>query len=57
MRIYGYDKIKQIDPTKTRSETYFKQISKTISFFTKSNRFTKGYQEAITWSFTDSRHQ
>jgi phenylalanyl-tRNA synthetase beta chain len=53
VRIYGYDKIKTIDPEKT-GLNLLNKISKTVSFFTKISCI-KGIFETITWSFTDSK--
>ena len=53
MRIYGYDKIKQIDPIKTRLKPTLKKSQKQFHFLQRAIA-SKGYQEAITWSFTDS---
>ena len=53
MRIYGYDKIKQIDPTKTRLKPTLNKSQKQFHFLQRAIA-SKGYQEAITWSFTDS---
>ena len=54
MRIYGYDKIKKIDPVKIRSKSTLNKTQKLFHFLQRSIA-TKGYQEAITWSFTDSK--
>jgi len=54
VRIYGYDKIKKIDPIKIRSKSTLNKIQKLFHFLQRSIA-TKGYKEAITWSFTDSK--
>jgi len=54
VRIYGYDKIKKVDPLKIRSKSTLNKIQKLFHFLQRSIA-TKGYQEAITWSFTDSK--
>ncbi len=54
VRINGYDKIKKIDPVKTRSKPTLTKDQKLFHFLQRSIA-TKGYLETITWSFTDSR--
>ena len=54
VRIYGYDKIKKIEPLKIRSKSTLNKIQKLFHFLKRSIA-TKGYKEAITWSFTDSK--
>ena len=54
VRIYGYHKIKKIDPVKIRSKSTLNKTQKLFHFLQRSIA-TKGYQEAITWSFTDSK--
>ena len=54
VRIYGYDKIKKIDPIKIRSKPTLNKSQKLFHFLQRAIA-TKGYQEAITWSFTDSK--
>ncbi len=54
VRIYGYDKIKKIDPVKIRSKPTLTKDQKLFHFLQRSIA-TKGYLETITWSFTDSR--
>ena len=54
VRIYGYDKIEKVDPIKTRSKPTLNKTQKLFHFLQRSIA-TKGYQEAITWSFTDSK--
>ena len=53
VRIYGYDKIKKIDPIKKRNKPTLNKSQKLFHFLQRSVA-SKGYQEAITWSFTDS---
>ena len=52
VRITGYDKIKIIDPTKERTKSTLTQSQKLFHFLQRSIA-SKGYYEAITWSFTD----
>ena len=54
MRIYGYDKIIKVDPVKTRYKPTLNKSQKLFHFLQRSVA-TKGYFEAITWSFTDSK--
>ncbi len=54
LRIYGYDKIKMVDPIKIRRKPTLSKSQKLFHFLQRSVA-TKGYQEAITWSFTDSK--
>ncbi len=54
VRIHGYDKIKMIDPERYRSKSTLNKTQKLFHFLQRSVA-TKGYQEAITWSFTDSK--
>jgi phenylalanyl-tRNA synthetase beta chain len=54
VRIYGYDKIEKVDPIKIRSKPTLNKTQKLFHFLQRSIA-TKGYQEAITWSFTDSK--
>ena len=54
VRIYGYNKIEKIDPVKTRSKPTLNKSQKLFHFLQRSIA-TKGYQEAITWSFADSK--
>ena len=53
IRIYGYGKIKKIDPVKTRDKSTLNETQKMFHFLQRSVA-SKGFQEAITWSFTDS---
>ncbi len=54
LRIYGYNKIKKIDPIKSRIKPTLNKSQKLFHFLQRSVA-SKGYQEAITWSFTDSK--
>ena len=54
VRIYGYDKIKKIDPVKTRSKPTLSRTQKLFHFLQRSVA-SKGFQETVTWSFTDSK--
>jgi Phenylalanyl-tRNA synthetase beta subunit len=54
VRIYGYDKIKKIDPVKIRVKPTLNKVQKLFHFLQRSVA-SKGYKEAITWSFTDSK--
>ena len=53
VRITGYDKIKIIDPVKERTKSTLTQQQKLFHFLQRAIA-SKGYLEAITWSFTDS---
>jgi len=53
-RIYGYNKIEKIDPIKIRSKPTLNKTQRLFHFLQRSIA-TKGYKEAITWSFTDSK--
>ena len=53
LRIIGYDKIKTIDPIKERTKSTLSQSQKMFHFLQRSIA-SKGYLEAITWSFADS---
>jgi len=55
VRISGYDKIKIIDPIKERTKTTLTQSQKLFHFLQRAIA-SKGYLEAITWSFTDSNY-
>ena len=55
VRITGYDKIKIIDPIKERSKSTLTQSQKLFHFLQRAIA-SKGYLEAITWSFTDSNY-
>ncbi len=54
LRIYGYNKIKKIDPVKSRTKPTLNKSQKLFHFLQRSVA-SKGYQEAITWSFTHSK--
>jgi phenylalanyl-tRNA synthetase beta chain len=54
MRIYGYDKIKQIEPIKDRKKPTLNKKQKLFHFLQRAIA-SKGYREVITWSFTDSK--
>tara|TARA_Y100001970_G_scaffold43794_1_gene54709 strand:+ start:1326 stop:3734 length:2409 start_codon:yes stop_codon:yes gene_type:complete len=54
VRIHGYDKIKKIDPIKIRSKPTLNKSQKLFHFLQRAIS-SKGYQEVITWSFTDSK--
>ncbi len=53
VRICGYEKINIIDPIKERNKSTLTQTQKLFHFLQRAIA-TKGYMEAITWSFTDS---
>ena len=55
MRICGYDKIKTLTPIKERIKSTLNQTQKLFHFLQRSVA-SKGYMEAITWSFTDSNY-
>ena len=55
VRISGYEKIKIIEPTKKRTKSTLTQSQKLFHFFQRAVA-SKGYLEAITWSFTDSNY-
>ena len=55
VRISGYDKIRIIDPTKERKKSTLNKSQKLFHFLQRSIA-SKGYLEAITWSFTDSNY-
>ena len=55
VRIIGYDKIKIINPIKERKKSTLSQSQKLFHFLQRSIA-SKGYLEAITWSFTDSNY-
>jgi phenylalanyl-tRNA synthetase beta chain len=54
VRIKGYDQIKMIEPEKVRKKKTLNQTQKLFHFLQRSVA-SKGYLEAITWSFTDSK--
>ena len=55
VRITGYDKINIIDPAKERTKSTLTQSQKLFHFLQRAIA-SKGYLEAITWSFTDSNY-
>jgi phenylalanyl-tRNA synthetase beta chain len=55
VRIIGYDKIKIINPIKERKKSTLSQSQKLFHFLQRSVA-SKGYVEAITWSFTDKNY-
>ena len=55
VRISGYDKIRTIDPIKKRKKSTLNKSQKLFHFLQRSIA-SKGYLEAITWSFTDSNY-
>ena len=55
VRISGYEKIKIVDPIKERSKNTLNQAQKLFHFFQRAVA-SKGYLEAITWSFTDVKY-
>ena len=55
VRISGYDKIKTINPIKERNKSTLNKSQKLFHFLQRSVA-SKGYLEAITWSFTDSNY-
>ncbi len=55
VRISGYDKIRIIDPIKERKKSTLNKSQKLFHFLQRSVA-SKGYLEAITWSFTNSNY-
>ena len=55
VRICGYDKIRTINPIKERIRSTLTQTQKLFHFLQRAIA-SKGYLEAITWSFTDSNY-
>ncbi len=55
VRISGYEKIKIKNPIKERSKNTLNQTQKLFHFLQRAVA-SKGYLEAITWSFTDSKY-
>ena len=55
VRIAGYEKIKTVDPIKERTKSTLTKSQKLFHFLQRSIA-SKGYLEAITWSFTDSNY-
>ena len=54
VRIYGYDKIQIVEPEKNRKKKTLNKKQKLFHFLQRAIA-SKGYLEAITWSFTDSK--
>ena len=54
VRIKGYDKIKMIEPKKVREKPTLNKKQRLFHFLQRAIA-SKGYLEAITWSFTDSK--
>ncbi|MDC0150702.1 phenylalanine--tRNA ligase subunit beta [Candidatus Pelagibacter sp.] len=55
VRISGYEKINIINPIKERTRSTLTQSQKLFHFLQRAIA-SKGYIEAITWSFTDSNY-
>ena len=55
VRISGYEKISIISPIKERTKSTLTQSQKLFHFLQRAIA-SKGYLEAITWSFTDSNY-
>ena len=55
VRIAGYEKIKIINPVKERIKSTLTQSQKLFHFLQRAIA-SKGYLEAITWSFADSNY-
>mgnify|MGYP001368455464 CR=1 FL=1 len=55
VRISGYNKIETIDPIKERTKPTLTHSQKLFHFLQRAIA-SKGYLEAITWSFTDSKY-
>ncbi len=55
VRITGYEKIKIENPIKERSKNTLNPTQKLFHFLQRAVA-SKGYLEAITWSFTDSKY-
>jgi phenylalanyl-tRNA synthetase beta chain len=54
VRIKGYDQIKTIEPEKVRNKDTLNKTQKLFHFLQRAIA-SKGFLEAITWSFTDSK--
>ena len=54
VRIHGYDKIKIIEPEKSRKKPTLNNKQRLFHFLQRSIA-SKGFFETITWSFTDSK--
>jgi phenylalanyl-tRNA synthetase beta chain len=55
VRISGYDKINTLEPARERTKPTLNQTQKLFHFLQRSVA-SKGYVEAITWSFTDTSY-
>ena len=55
VRIIGYEKIKTIDPIKKRTRSTLTKSQKLFHYLQRAVA-SKGYLEAITWSFADSNY-
>ena len=55
VRISGYDRIKIVKPTKERTKPTLNKSQKLFHFLQRSIA-SKGYLEAITWSFADTNY-
>ena len=55
VRITGFNKIKTIDPIKERTRSTLNQSQKLFHFLQRAVA-SKGYMEAITWSFSDTNY-
>ena len=55
VRISGFNRIKIIDPIKERTKSTLTQSQKLFHFLQRAVA-SKGYLEAITWSFTDAKY-
>ena len=55
LRIKGFDKIRIIPPIKERTKSTLNQTQKLFHFLQRAIA-SKGYLEAITWSFTDANY-
>ena len=55
VRISGYDKINTLEPARERTKPTLNQTQKLFHFLQRSVA-SKGYMEAITWSFTDASY-
>jgi phenylalanyl-tRNA synthetase beta chain len=54
VRVYGYNKIKTIEPEKIKTKPTLTKSQRLFHFLQRSLA-SKGYFETITWSFTDSK--
>jgi phenylalanyl-tRNA synthetase beta chain len=54
VRIHGYDKIKILEPEKSRKKPTLNNKQRLFHFLQRSMA-SKGFLETITWSFTDSK--